>query len=101
MATERERFDEIAAMLRDQDLEFVRRTERLAQTEFDGAAERRALGLGLVSLLFGLSAVLACVMFNQPLVGALVYLAMVFAVAPAVQVLLRRKAGRFLQRRGL
>lgn len=97
MSTDRERFDEITAMLRDDDLAFAKRTDRLAR-EVGGASQRRKLVVAALSIVVGLALMVACVAWRQPLLGALVYLIVVVISAPAFELLGQRHGERLLRR---
>jgi hypothetical protein len=94
MATERERFEEIAAKLRDEDLDFVLRTEQISAERGD----RRRYVIGVFSLIFGMIGLVVCAEAKLPWVGMAVYLGMVFGVSPAFEHLCLRHGDRALRR---
>jgi hypothetical protein len=91
---ERDPFDDIAARLRDDDLEFVLRTERLSQK----GAPRKKLLVALLGLWVGALGLVLALVLRQPVIGAIGYLVMVFTVSPAVGEIFARKGDRLLRR---
>lgn len=96
MATERERFDEIASMLRSEDREFVLRTERLARGVGDPQrAVRRDVTLSALVVLLMLGGMVASLAWATPLVGVGVYLAAVLTLNVLLGRISRSRAERW------
>jgi hypothetical protein len=81
MASDQDRFNEIADQLLREDPKFMRRAEALSRAP---KPQTRTLLAAMFSLVFGFPALLVCVALDQPLVGLGVFTLMLVLVTRAL-----------------